>query len=83
MSDDGEGGVLMMYRLQTVAMAQMEELNLTMSLAMPSSGMIDAAAANTTVATLKKDFAGGIVQNMKNMAAVSLLPGVCVNKVDL
>jgi hypothetical protein len=57
--------------LATVAMAQMAELNLTMGLAVPSSGQIDVAAANTSVEALKGDFKGGIMQNMKNLAAVS------------
>ncbi|CZR60674.1 uncharacterized protein PAC_10570 [Phialocephala subalpina] len=55
--------------LATVAMAQMTELNLTMSLAVPASGQIDVAGSNTTVEALKGDFKGGIVQNMKNLAA--------------
>ncbi|PVH80504.1 hypothetical protein DL98DRAFT_375652, partial [Cadophora sp. DSE1049] len=49
--------------LAKVANAQMEELSLTMSLAVPASG--------ATVETLKKDFAGGIDQNKLNLAAVS------------
>jgi hypothetical protein len=53
--------------LATVANAQIEELNLTMSL-----NAQDLAAANTTVAKLKKDFAGGIVQNMKNLEAATM-----------
>jgi hypothetical protein len=54
--------------LATVAMAQMAELNLTMSL---GSGGVNVARDNATVTMLKGDFAGGIVQNMKNLAAVS------------
>ncbi|KAM3075004.1 hypothetical protein ACMFMG_007536 [Clarireedia jacksonii] len=49
--------------LATVAKAQMEELNLTMSL-----NAADLAAANRTLDMLKKDFMGGIVQNMLNLA---------------
>lgn len=56
--------------LATVAMAQMAELNLTMSL---GAGGVNVARDNTTVNTLKGDFAGGIMQNMKNLAAVSCL----------
>jgi len=48
--------------LAVVAMAQMEELNLTMSLS-----ATDLAGSNATVTTLKKDFAGGIVKNMENL----------------
>ncbi|KAJ5041245.1 uncharacterized protein L3040_005793 [Drepanopeziza brunnea f. sp. 'multigermtubi'] len=55
--------------LAMVAMAQMEELNLTMSLAIPASGQVDTATGMKTVETLKKDFAGGIDQNKKNLAA--------------
>ncbi|KAI9048450.1 hypothetical protein LZ554_007286 [Drepanopeziza brunnea f. sp. 'monogermtubi'] len=55
--------------LAMVAMAQMEELNLTMSLALPASGQVDTATGMKTVETLKKDFAGGIDQNKKNLAA--------------
>lgn len=54
--------------LATVAMAQVEEFNLTNSL----TGV--AATDNKTVATLKTDFAGGIMQNMKNLAAVRFIP---------
>ncbi|KUJ15942.1 uncharacterized protein LY89DRAFT_542666, partial [Mollisia scopiformis] len=57
--------------LATVAIAQMTELNLTMSLAVPASGSVDVGTANKTVEALKGDFKGGIVQNMKNLAAVS------------
>lgn len=53
--------------LAIVAMAQMTELNLTMSLGV---GGVNVARDNTTVEALKGDFAGGIVQNMKNLAAV-------------
>jgi hypothetical protein len=56
--------------LAIVAMAQMAELNLTLSLAIGGNGT-DVVAANATVQTLKGDFMGGIVQNMKNLAAVS------------
>lgn len=56
--------------LAIVANAQVAELNLTMSL---GSGGVVVARDNATVATLKMDFAGGIVQNMKNLAAVSPL----------
>lgn len=52
--------------LATVAMAQQEEFNLTMSLSAS-----DVAGSNATVAKLKKDFAGGIEQNMKNLAAAT------------
>ncbi|KAK6599327.1 hypothetical protein H4I95_08202 [Botrytis cinerea] len=52
--------------LATVAMAQQEELNLTMSLTASN-----VASSNATVAKLKTDFAGGIVQNMKNLAAAT------------
>ncbi|KAF8849313.1 hypothetical protein BDZ45DRAFT_238264 [Acephala macrosclerotiorum] len=55
--------------LATVAMAQMTELNLTMGLAVPSTGQVNVATANATVEALKGDFKGGIVQNMKNLAA--------------
>lgn len=51
--------------LATVAKAQQTEFNLTNSLTGTAS--ID----NTTVASLKMDFMGGIEQNMKNLAAVS------------
>jgi hypothetical protein len=54
--------------LATVAMAQMAELNLTMSLGM---GGVNVARDKATVETLKADFAGGIMQNKKNLAAVS------------
>jgi len=54
--------------LATVAMAQMEELDLTKSL---GNRTVIVVNATKTVETLKKDFAGGIVQNMKNLAAVS------------
>ncbi|KAH7420174.1 hypothetical protein BKA64DRAFT_634812 [Cadophora sp. MPI-SDFR-AT-0126] len=57
--------------LAIVANAQAEELNLTMSLAIPASGAVDTVAAGTTVETLKKDFAGGIDQNKKNLAAAT------------
>ncbi|KAL5322110.1 hypothetical protein ACEPPN_010079 [Leptodophora sp. 'Broadleaf-Isolate-01'] len=57
--------------LAIVAGAQAEELNLTMSLAVPASGAIDTVAAGKTVETLKKDFAGGIDQNKKNLAAAT------------
>ncbi|KAF7861357.1 hypothetical protein EAF04_007922 [Stromatinia cepivora] len=53
--------------LATVAMAQQEEFNLTMSLTAS-----DPAGSNATVAKLKKDFAGGIVQNMKNLASATI-----------
>ena len=56
--------------LAIVANAQMVELNLTMSLGM---GGVDVVRDNTTVEMLKKDFEGGIVQNMMNMMAVSRL----------
>lgn len=46
----------------------MTELNLTMSLGV---GGVNVARDNATVNMLKADFAGGIVQNMKNLAAVS------------
>ncbi|TGO63985.1 hypothetical protein BOTNAR_0093g00230 [Botryotinia narcissicola] len=52
--------------LAIVAMAQQEELNLTMSLTASN-----VAGSNATVAKLKTDFAGGIVQNMKNLAAAT------------
>lgn len=52
--------------LATVAMAQQEELNLTMSLTASN-----VTGSNATVAKLKTDFAGGIVQNMKNLAAAT------------
>ncbi|KAK0108078.1 hypothetical protein ONS95_002899 [Cadophora gregata] len=55
--------------LAKVAGAQAEELNLTMSLAIPASGAIDTVAAGETVKTLQKDFAGGIEQNKLNLAA--------------
>jgi hypothetical protein len=48
--------------LAVVAMAQQTELNLTMSLS-----ATNLAGANTTVATLKGDFAGGIQKNMENL----------------
>ena len=48
----------------------MVELNLTMSLGM---GGVDVVRDNTTVEMLKKDFEGGIMQNMMNMMAVSRL----------
>jgi hypothetical protein len=51
-------------------MAQMVELSLTQSLAMGENGT-DVVKANATVETLKGDFKGGIVQTMKNLAAVS------------
>ncbi|XMA07270.1 hypothetical protein WAI453_000061 [Rhynchosporium graminicola] len=57
--------------LAKVAMAQMEELNLTMSLAMPPSGVVNISQANGTVETLKKDFAGGMVQNKANLEAAT------------
>ncbi|PMD44762.1 hypothetical protein L207DRAFT_509439 [Hyaloscypha variabilis F] len=56
--------------LATVAMAQMTELNLTMSLVIAANGT-DVAKANQTVESLKGDFKGGIVQNMKNLAAAT------------
>jgi hypothetical protein len=56
--------------LATVAMAQMVELSLTQNLVMGGNGT-DVVKANATVETLKGDFKGGIVQNMKNLAAVS------------
>jgi hypothetical protein len=56
--------------LATVAMAQMAELSLTQSLAM-GGNETDILKANATVEMLKGDFKGGIVQNMKNLAAVS------------
>ncbi|TGO16632.1 hypothetical protein BTUL_0026g00860 [Botrytis tulipae] len=52
--------------LAIVAMAQQEELNLTMSLTASN-----VPGSNATVAKLKTDFAGGIVQNMKNLAAAT------------
>jgi hypothetical protein len=65
--------------LATVAMAQMVELSLTQNLAMGGNGT-DVVKANATVEMLKGDFKGGIVQNMKNLAAVSgLLPLACVS----
>jgi hypothetical protein len=54
--------------LAIVANAQMTELNLTMSLGV---GVVVVARDNLTVVTLKGDFAGGITQNMMNLAAVS------------
>ncbi|KAH7350577.1 hypothetical protein BKA65DRAFT_593506 [Rhexocercosporidium sp. MPI-PUGE-AT-0058] len=57
--------------LAIVAGAQKEELSLTMSLAVPASGAVDPVAAGKTVETLKKDFAGGIDQNKKNLAAAT------------
>lgn len=59
--------------LAVVAMAQMTELNLTMSLAVPATGIVDQAKANATVEMLKGDFAGGIKKNMENLMMVSLL----------
>ncbi|KAE9378458.1 hypothetical protein N431DRAFT_501095 [Stipitochalara longipes BDJ] len=56
--------------LATVAMAQMTELSLTMSLAAGANGT-DLLKANQTVESLKGDFKGGIVQNMKNLAAAT------------
>ncbi|PQE05697.1 integral membrane protein [Rutstroemia sp. NJR-2017a BVV2] len=53
--------------LATVANAQIKELNLTMSL-----DANDISAASATVAKLKADFSGGIVQNMKNLAAATM-----------
>ncbi|RAL59009.1 hypothetical protein DID88_009038 [Monilinia fructigena] len=52
--------------LAKVAMAQQEEFNLTMSLSASN-----VAVSNATVEKLKADFAGGIVQNMKNLAAAT------------
>ncbi|KAG4033977.1 hypothetical protein MFRU_004g04720 [Monilinia fructicola] len=52
--------------LAKVAMAQQEEFNLTMSLSASN-----VAASNATVEKLKADFAGGIMQNMKNLAAAT------------
>ncbi|KAB8288511.1 hypothetical protein EYC80_010176 [Monilinia laxa] len=52
--------------LAKVAMAQQEEFNLTMSLSANN-----VAASNATVEKLKADFAGGIMQNMKNLAAAT------------
>ena len=54
--------------LAIVANAQMTELNLTISLGV---GGVNVARDNATVNKLKGDFAGGITQNMKNLAAVS------------
>ncbi|KAH8773333.1 hypothetical protein BGZ57DRAFT_408169 [Hyaloscypha finlandica] len=56
--------------LATVAMAQMAELSLTMSLALAANGT-DVVKANATVETLKGDFKGGIKQNMMNLAAAT------------
>ncbi|ORY64819.1 uncharacterized protein BCR38DRAFT_342033 [Pseudomassariella vexata] len=53
--------------LAKVANAQLEELGLTMSLT--GNPQQDAP----TVATLQKDFAGGVMQNMQNMMDVSEL----------
>ncbi|PQE23368.1 ATP binding protein [Rutstroemia sp. NJR-2017a WRK4] len=53
--------------LATVANAQIEELNLTMSL-----DANDLTAASATVEKLKADFSGGIVQNMKNFQAATM-----------
>jgi hypothetical protein len=53
--------------LAMVAMAQMEELNFTMSLGM---GGVNLQRDNMTVTNLIADFNGGIEQNMKNLAAV-------------
>lgn len=55
--------------LATVAMAQVEELNLTMGLGM---GGVNFARDNATVTKLIADFNGGIGQNMKNLAAVCI-----------
>ncbi|PBP16574.1 hypothetical protein BUE80_DR012646 [Diplocarpon rosae] len=55
--------------LAMVAMAQMEELNITMSLAVSGTGVVDKAKGMQMVEVLKKDFAGGIEQNKKNLAA--------------
>lgn len=59
--------------LAVVGMAQMTELNLTMSLAVPASGMVDQKLATTTVEMLKGDFSGGITKNKENLAMVSSL----------
>ncbi|PQE04634.1 ATP binding protein [Rutstroemia sp. NJR-2017a BBW] len=53
--------------LATVANAQIEELNLTMSL-----DATDLTAASATVEKLKADFSGGIMQNMKNLQAATM-----------
>ncbi|KAI9647953.1 hypothetical protein NHQ30_004343 [Ciborinia camelliae] len=50
--------------LAKVAMAQQEELNLSKSLSAE-----DVKASKATVLKLEMDFTGGIVQNMKNLAA--------------
>ncbi|CAL3967735.1 unnamed protein product [Diplocarpon coronariae] len=57
--------------LAMVAMAQMEELSITKSLAVSGSGPVDTVKGMQMVEQLKKDFAGGIEQNKKNLAAVS------------
>lgn len=58
--------------LAIVAMAQLTELNLTMSLAVPASGIVNQTMANATVQALKGDFTGGIKQNMENAIMVCL-----------
>jgi hypothetical protein len=60
--------------LAVVAMAQMTELNLTMSLAVPSTGIVDQARANMTGEMLKGHFEGGIKKNMENLMMVCGLP---------
>ncbi|KAK6584233.1 hypothetical protein PZA11_003963 [Diplocarpon coronariae] len=55
--------------LAMVAMAQMEELSITKSLAVSGSGPVDTVKGMQMVEQLKKDFAGGIEQNKKNLAA--------------
>jgi hypothetical protein len=59
--------------LAVVAMAQMTELNLTMSLAVPASGAVDQKTANATVEALKGDFTGGVKKNKENLMMVCLL----------
>ncbi len=54
-------------------MAQMTELNLTMSLAVPASGAVDQKTANATVEALKGDFTGGVKKNKENLMMVCLL----------
>lgn len=55
----------------TVANAQLTELQLSTSLT--AAGTDDVAGNMKIVQTLQGDFSGGIMQNMKNMADVSLL----------
>lgn len=59
--------------LAVVAMAQAGELNGTMQLAVPASGMVDKVAANKIVDMLKMGFVGGTAKNKENLMMVSCL----------